>query len=58
MWVLDYKTGEGETADPLLMELYRAQVSSYRDAIGRAYPGRRVNAAVVFTDGNVLTLED
>jgi ATP-dependent helicase/nuclease subunit A len=58
MWVLDYKTGEGETADPLLMEQYRAQVSAYRAAIGRAYPERRVKAAVVFTDGNVLTLED
>jgi ATP-dependent helicase/nuclease subunit A len=58
IWVLDYKTGEADTADPLLIEQYRVQVSGYRDAIGLAYPGRRVKAAVVFTDGNVLTLDD
>ena len=59
IWVLDYKTGEPNTADVALIGQYRAQVAEYRDAMRLAYgPRRRVNAAILFADGSALTLED
>ena len=58
VWVLDYKTGE-PAADAALLAQYRAQLAEYRDAMRLAYgPQRRVNAAMLFTDGSAVTLED
>ena len=59
VWVLDYKTGNAKAAGPALLEQYRAQVAEYRAAMRLAYgSGRPVHAAIVFADGNTLTLED
>jgi ATP-dependent helicase/nuclease subunit A len=59
VWVLDYKTGESAAIAPALMAGYRAQLAEYRDAMRLAYgAGRRVHAAIVFTDGNIMRLED
>jgi ATP-dependent helicase/nuclease subunit A len=58
VWVLDYKTGEPK-ADAALLPQYRAQLAEYRDAMRLAYgPDRRVHAAMLFTDGSAVTLED
>ncbi|HSF22357.1 MAG TPA: UvrD-helicase domain-containing protein [Burkholderiales bacterium] len=54
MWVLDYKTGDATTADPALMEQYRAQLAEYCAAMRRLYARRRVNGAIVFADGPVF----
>jgi ATP-dependent helicase/nuclease subunit A len=59
VWVLDYKTGDGAAADPALMAEYRAQLAEYRNAMRLAYgPKRRVNAAIIFADGNMMALEE
>ena len=59
VWVLDYKTGDSAALDPALMAEYRAQLAEYRDAMRLAYgPQRRVNAAIVFADGNMISLTD
>jgi ATP-dependent helicase/nuclease subunit A len=59
VWVLDYKTGDRQTADPALTLQYRAQLAEYRDAMRRVYgAGRKVNAAIVFADGSTLAIED
>ena len=56
IWVLDYKTGERKSADPVLIEQYRAQVSEYCADMQKVHPGRRVNGAIVFADADVLVL--
>lgn len=56
MWVLDYKTGEAKSADPVLIEQYRSQVSEYCAAMRRLYARRRVSGAIVFADADVLVL--
>jgi ATP-dependent helicase/nuclease subunit A len=59
VWVLDYKTGTAKAADRVLLEQYRAQVAEYRAAMRLAYGSRRpVHAAIVFADGDMLTIED
>jgi ATP-dependent helicase/nuclease subunit A len=59
IWVLDYKTGDSARSDPALVEQYRAQLAEYRGAMRSAYGNQRpVNAAIIFADGKVLTLED
>jgi ATP-dependent helicase/nuclease subunit A len=54
MWVLDYKTGDAKTADPALIERYRAQVSEYCAAMRRLHSRRQVSGAIVFADAEVL----
>jgi ATP-dependent helicase/nuclease subunit A len=56
MWVLDYKTGDSRSVDPLLLEQYRAQVAEYCAAMRRLYARRQVNGAIVFADGEVILM--
>jgi ATP-dependent helicase/nuclease subunit A len=59
VWVLDYKTGDSTAIDPALMGEYRAQLAEYRNAMRLAYGAkRRVNAAIIFADGNMISLTD
>ena len=63
VWVLDYKTGDSGAIDPELMAGYRAQLAEYRGAMRLVYsakygPQRRVNAAIIFADGNMISLTD
>jgi ATP-dependent helicase/nuclease subunit A len=49
VWVLDYKMGEGgERA------AYHQQVEEYRAAMQSIYPGKRLRAALLFADGNLV----
>ena len=57
MWVLDYKTGDARSVDPLLLEQYRAQVSEYCAAMRRLHARRQVSGAIVFADGEVLEVQ-
>jgi ATP-dependent helicase/nuclease subunit A len=57
MWVLDYKTGDAQTADPALIERYRAQVSEYCAAMRRLHARRAVSGAIVFADAEVLVVQ-
>jgi ATP-dependent helicase/nuclease subunit A len=57
MWVLDYKTGDARSADPLLLEQYRAQVADYCAAMRRLYSRQRVHGAIVFADGEVMEVQ-
>ena len=56
MWVLDYKTGDSRSVDPLLLEQYRAQVSEYCAAMRRLHARGQVSGAIVFADGEVILL--
>jgi ATP-dependent helicase/nuclease subunit A len=56
MWVLDYKTGDARSVDPLLLERYRAQITEYCAAMRRLYSRKQVSGAIVFTDGEVILL--
>jgi ATP-dependent helicase/nuclease subunit A len=56
-WVLDYKTGDASTAEPALMEQYRAQLAEYCAAVRRLYARQRVSGAIVFADGEVQVLQ-
>jgi ATP-dependent helicase/nuclease subunit A len=59
VWVLDYKTGDSAAIDAGLMSQYRAQLAEYRKAMNLAYgAGRRVHAAIIFTDGTMMSLEE
>jgi ATP-dependent helicase/nuclease subunit A len=52
VWVLDYKTGGLSEPDPARRaEPYLEQLARYRQAVTALYPGRRVRAALIFTDG-------
>ncbi|MDP2832483.1 MAG: UvrD-helicase domain-containing protein [Pseudomonadota bacterium] len=54
IWVLDYKTGGLDEADPARRALpYLEQIEGYRAAAHQLYPGRTVRAALVFADGVV-----
>ncbi|HYP67953.1 MAG TPA: UvrD-helicase domain-containing protein [Thiobacillaceae bacterium] len=53
IWVLDYKTGEQESAEALLAR-YRAQVEEYRHAITALMPGKAVRSGLISADGDLL----
>lgn len=53
LWVLDYKTHRGSTAAAVL-EGATAQLRRYVAAVQRLYPGRLVNAAVIWTPEALL----
>ena len=55
IWVLDYKTGEAESAEALL-DRYRAQVEEYRLAVSTLMPGKPVRSGLITADGELLTL--
>ncbi len=57
MWVLDYKTGDARSVDPLLLEQYRAQVADYCAAMRRLHARQKVSGAIVFADGEVLVVQ-
>jgi ATP-dependent helicase/nuclease subunit A len=48
LWVLDYKTHARPQAAELV-ERYRPQLAAYAAAVGAAWPGRPVRAALVLT---------
>jgi ATP-dependent helicase/nuclease subunit A len=52
-WVLDYKS----SAQPDLQPELRAQLWGYREAIARAYPLQRVQAAFLTPQGALLELD-
>ncbi|MGH7673637.1 MAG: PD-(D/E)XK nuclease family protein, partial [Gemmatimonadales bacterium] len=56
MWVLDYKTGDARSVDPLLLEQYRAQITDYCAAMRRLHSRQEVSGAIVFADGEVILL--
>jgi ATP-dependent helicase/nuclease subunit A len=56
MWVLDYKTGDARSVDPLLLEQYRAQVADYCAAMRRLHARQKVSGAIVFGDAEVLVV--
>jgi ATP-dependent helicase/nuclease subunit A len=58
MWVLDYKTGDARSVDPLLLEQYRAQVAEYCAAMRRLHSRQRVSGAIVFADGETILLPE
>ncbi len=55
IWVLDYKTGEAESAEALLHR-YRAQVEEYRLAVSTLMPGKPVRSGLITAHGELLTL--
>jgi ATP-dependent helicase/nuclease subunit A len=57
MWVLDYKTGDARSVDPLLLEQYRAQVAEYCAAMRRLHARGPVSGAIVFADGEMLVVQ-
>jgi ATP-dependent helicase/nuclease subunit A len=57
MWVLDYKTGDARSVDPLLLEQYRGQVLEYCTAMRRLHARQKVSGAIVFADGEVLLVQ-
>ncbi len=55
IWVLDYKTGEQESAAVLLAR-YRAQLEEYCQAVATLMPGRPVYSALITADGHLLKI--
>jgi ATP-dependent helicase/nuclease subunit A len=53
LWVLDYKTHSRPQAAELV-ERYRPQLAAYAAAVGAAWPGRPVRAALVLTATKAL----
>ncbi len=52
VWVLDFKTGQLDEADPARRALpHHQQLAEYRQAVGALYPGKTVRAALLFGDG-------
>ncbi len=59
VWVLDYKTGGLEEADPVRRAgPHLAQMAAYREAARALHPGKAVRVALAFGDGQVLWLEE
>jgi ATP-dependent helicase/nuclease subunit A len=56
VWVLDYKSGS-PPADAVLGEAYREQLAAYRAAMQPVFPGRRINAMLVFAEGASIAVE-
>jgi ATP-dependent helicase/nuclease subunit A len=56
MWVLDYKTGDARSVEPLLLEQYRGQVLEYCAAMRRLHARGQVSGAIVFADGEMLVV--
>jgi ATP-dependent helicase/nuclease subunit A len=56
MWVLDYKTGDARSVEPLLLEQYRAQITDYCAAMRRLHARQQVSGAIVFADGEMLVV--
>ncbi|HUO43899.1 MAG TPA: UvrD-helicase domain-containing protein [Burkholderiales bacterium] len=61
-WVLDYKTdvlpaAAGADAVAAAAEPYRAQLAVYREAVRRLQPGKRVQAAVLFSGGQLYPFD-
>jgi ATP-dependent helicase/nuclease subunit A len=57
MWVLDYKTGDARSVDPLLLEQYRGQVLVYCAAMRRLHARQKVSGAIVFADGEMMEVQ-
>jgi ATP-dependent helicase/nuclease subunit A len=59
LWVLDFKTG-GLAEDDLHRRAapHLGQLAEYRRAARALYPGRRVRAALLFTDGGVFEMSE
>lgn len=49
IWVLDYKSGH--VPDVALLEVYRQQVTAYREGLRAVFPGREIRGLLIFTDG-------
>jgi ATP-dependent helicase/nuclease subunit A len=56
VWVLDYKSGS-PPSEAALGEAYREQLSEYRNAMKPVFPGRRVNALLIFAEGQSIAIE-
>lgn len=55
--IVDYKTNRPPPKDPdLVAPLYIRQMAAYRAALLRVYPGKKVRAALLWTDGPDLML--
>ena len=53
--IVDFKTVRPAPAtEDLVPVLYLQQLATYRAALGRIYPGRRIDCALLWTDGPVL----
>jgi ATP-dependent helicase/nuclease subunit A len=53
--VVDFKTGRRVPADAEAVEPYHLkQMAAYVAALARVFPGRRVRAALLFTEGPAL----
>jgi ATP-dependent helicase/nuclease subunit A len=50
--IADFKTNRPPPATPEeTPALYLAQMALYRAALGRIYPGKRIDCALIWTDG-------
>ena len=50
--ILDYKTNRPPPADPQsVADAYLFQLAAYRLGVGRIFPGMRIEAAILWTDG-------
>ncbi len=57
VWIVDYKTNRPPPKDPKdIPQIYRKQLAAYRDTIQNIYPQRKINMALLWTDGPFLTL--
>jgi ATP-dependent helicase/nuclease subunit A len=55
IWVLDYKTGEPESAEALLAR-HRTQLEEYSLAVAALMPGKPVRAGLITAAGDVLKI--
>ena len=50
--ILDYKTNRPPPADPQsVADAYLFQLAAYRLGVGRIFPGMKIEAAILWTDG-------
>lgn len=54
--VLDYKTGQRDTTDAVLLADYKKQVAAYCRCVSKAFPGRPVEGLIIFAGGGSVTI--
>lgn len=59
VWLIDYKTGDDSRnlTDTELAERHRAQLSGYRVLLAELYPDKPLHAALLLTDGRLVSLD-
>lgn len=60
VWLIDYKTGDDSRnlTDTELAERHRAQLSGYQALLAGLYPDKPLHAALLLTDGRLVSVDD